>query len=63
MKYYIDDDDRAYYEEGGIYYRLGANGEKVKTNRTAPDSMKWTEVDEKEAIKTAKLYESYFEED
>ena len=60
MKYYIDNDDRAYVEKEDGIYRLYGDGETVKTDRLSADPMTWHECSEKEAQESAKLYESYF---
>ena len=60
MKYYIDNDDRAYVEKEDGIYRLYSDGKTVKTDRLSADPMKWHESSEQEAKESAKLYESYF---
>ena len=60
MKYYIDNDDRAYVEKEDGIYRLYGDGKIVKTDRLSADPMTWHECSEKEAQESAKLYESYF---
>lgn len=60
MKYYIDNDDRAYVEKEDGIYRLHGDGTTVKTDRLSADPMTWHECSEKEAQESAKLYESYF---
>ncbi|GEM_PF-6211977 len=60
MKYYIDNDDRAYVEKEDGIYRLHGDGKTVKTDRLYADPMTWHECSEKEALESAKLYESYF---
>lgn len=60
MKYYIDDDDRAFVvTEEGIY-QMYTNGKIIKTSKLYPDPIHWHECNEKEAKESAKLYESYF---
>ena len=60
MKYYIDNDDRAYVEKEDGIYRLYGDGKTVKTDRLSADPMTWHECRAKEAQESAKLYESYF---
>ena len=60
MKYYIDDIDRAFVEKEDGIYQLYSDGKTVKTDRIAADPMTWHECSEKEALESAKLYESYF---
>ena len=60
MKYYIDDDDRAFIEKEDGIYQMYSDGKTVKTDKLYPDPMKWHECSEQEAKESAKLYESYF---
>jgi hypothetical protein len=60
MKYYIDDDDRAFVEKEDGIYQMYADGKTVKTDKLSPDPMKWLECSEQEAKESAILYESYF---
>lgn len=59
MKYYIDDNDRAYVEKEDGIYQLYSDGKTVKT-KLSVDPLNWHECSEKEALESAKLYESYF---
>lgn len=60
MKYYVDNDDRAYVVKDDGIYQIYSNGKNVRTDFLYPDPMKWHECSEEEALETAKLYESYF---
>lgn len=60
MKFYTDDDDRAYVAKDDGIYRLYSDGKELKTGFLYPDPMKWHECDKEEALETARIYEGYF---
>lgn len=63
MRYYIDEEDRAFVVKNDGIYQMYTNGKVIKTDRLSPDPMKWHECNEEEAKESARLYESYFNKD